>query len=295
MEENKNITLGASKSLFWMPVIMGISLIVSTAIGAYAFYNVRLLDDAISTTGSAKMEVMSDVVKWRSAFTRTTTLASLKSGYAQMALDEKTVRSFLKSKGVADEEITIDPISMEEIYEYRPDGSTSAEKKYTLRQMVVVDSKEVDKITTIANDVKSLVNQNVIFSVYGLEYYYSKLAEARVSLLSDAIKDAKARAEKIAGASGKQVGQLKSASSGVVQVLPLNSVDVSDYGSYATGDIKKEIMVTVKASFTLRGGSGVESSEAAAAASLSSKDSPEKPEDVKAPEVFLESTPSPKN
>lgn len=285
MEDNKNITLGASKSLFWMPVIMGISLIVSTAIGAYAFYNVRLLDDAVSVTGSAKMEVTSDVVKWRSSFTRVVTLATLKSGYAQMVLDEKTVRSFLKSKGVADEEITIDPISMEEIYDYRPDGSQGSEKKYTLRQTVTVDSKEVAKITAIANDVKSLVDQNVIFSVYGLEYYYSKLAEARVSLLSDAIKDAKARAEKIAGASGKQVGQLKSASSGVVQVLQLNSVDVSDYGSYATGDIKKEVMVTVKASFTLR--SGVASSADEVSASVNKVD-------IK-PEVYLEATSSQSN
>jgi hypothetical protein len=34
--------------------------------------------------------------------------------------------------------------------------------------------------------------------------------------------------------------------------MPLNSVKVNDYGSYDTGEIKKEVMVTVKAAFTLR-------------------------------------------
>jgi hypothetical protein len=37
----------------------------------------------------------------------------------------------------------------------------------------------------------------------------------------------------------------------VVQVLPVNSVDVSDYGSYDTQNIEKEISVTVRAAFVL--------------------------------------------
>ncbi len=73
----------------------------------------------------------------------------------------------------------------------------------------------------------------------------------RVALLPDAIADAKARAESIATAGGNKIGSIKSASSGVVQVLSANSVEVSDYGSYDTSKIEKEIMVTVKASFAI--------------------------------------------
>jgi hypothetical protein len=51
---------------------------------------------------------------------------------------------------------------------------------------------------------------------------------------------------------GKKVGQLKSASSGVVQVMSANSLDISDYGSYDTSKIEKNIMLTVKATFTLK-------------------------------------------
>jgi hypothetical protein len=71
-------------------------------------------------------------------------------------------------------------------------------------------------------------------------------------MLTEAIKDAKARAEKIANSSGKRVGVIKSASMGVVQVLSPNSVDVSDYGTYDTSTINKEVMVTVKALFTIK-------------------------------------------
>jgi len=70
-----------------------------------------------------------------------------------------------------------------------------------------------------------------------------------VELLANAVGDAKARAEQLAQAGGKKIGILKSASSGVVQVMSPNSVEVSDYGMYDTSSIDKEIMVTVKASF----------------------------------------------
>ena len=53
-------------------------------------------------------------------------------------------------------------------------------------------------------------------------------------------------------AGGKKIGVLKSASSGVVQVMAQNSVEVSDYGMYDTSKIEKEIMVTVKASFEIK-------------------------------------------
>jgi uncharacterized protein len=73
----------------------------------------------------------------------------------------------------------------------------------------------------------------------------------RISLLSDAIKDAKARAQKIAESSGKQVGAIQSANMGVVQVMQVNSVDISDYGAYDTSTIDKDVMVTVKTIFRL--------------------------------------------
>jgi hypothetical protein len=77
------------------------------------------------------------------------------------------------------------------------------------------------------------------------------LPELRINLLADAVKDAKARAQKIADGTGKKIGTIKTANMGVVQVLPVNSTDVSDYGTYDTGTIEKEVMITVTVLFTL--------------------------------------------
>jgi hypothetical protein len=92
----------------------------------------------------------------------------------------------------------------------------------------------------------------VLFSTQSLEYTYSKLPELRVSLLKDAMTDARARANSIASSDGKGVGALTSASIGVVQVLSPSSTSVEDYGAYDTSSIEKEVMVTVRASFQVR-------------------------------------------
>jgi hypothetical protein len=72
----------------------------------------------------------------------------------------------------------------------------------------------------------------------------------RVSLIGKAITDAKLRAESLTF--GGTVGKLKSAGTGVTQVVPVNSTDVSDYGTYDTSTIEKEVIVTVKASFVVK-------------------------------------------
>jgi len=236
-----------NKSLFWGLTFIGFAIIVGTIIGSFTFYQVKSLDNALSVTGSAKEKVTADIVKWTSSFSRTVSVSDIKSGYSQMAADQAIVSKFLKDAKIDDSAITISPVTMSEVY----NNDNSAPKQYLLNQTVQVQSGDVQGITNLAKNINQIVDKGVIFSTQGLEYYYSKLAEARVNLLSDAIKDAKARADKIASSTGKKVGSLRSASMGVVQVLQENSNDTADYGTYDTSTIDKEVMVVVKAEFVL--------------------------------------------
>lgn len=200
-------------------------------------------------TGSAKQRVTSDSVKWTGEFSRTVPEAELKAGYAQMKDDQAKVEAFLKSEGLAAADIDISPVQLEAPFKYNYNNNYGP-KEYILRQTVRVQSADVGKITELAKNT-ALVEAGLIFASLSLEYYYTDLAALRVSLLSEAVKDAQARATKIAESTGRKVGTLKSASMGVVQVMQINSVDVSDYGAYDTSTIEKEVMVTVKTSFVM--------------------------------------------
>ena len=154
----------------------------------------------------------------------------------------------MAQKGIPESAITISPVTVYEEYS----NDSGAPKRYNLRQNIEVNSGDVNGITAIAKAVDQLVAQGAFYQTDSVEYYYSKLNEARVNLLTDAITDARARADAMAKSTRQSVGKLSSASSGVVQVLSKGAVDNGEYGQYDTSKIEKEISVTVRATFNIR-------------------------------------------
>jgi hypothetical protein len=233
------------------PIMIGSSILLATIIFSLAFYYSRTTADYISVTGSASKEVVSDKAKFSGNFSRIVKLSTLKNGYVSMASDLLMVKNFLQEQQIDSSAVTISTVTMQQNYDYN-NNQPAAEKDYTLMQNVEVVSNDIAKITSLAKSTQSLIDKGVIFSVNPVEYYYANLPQVSVDLLADAVKDAQARAKKLVESTGKTLGSLQSAASGVVQVLPSNSLEISDYGAYDTSSINKNIMVTVKASFGLK-------------------------------------------
>ncbi len=122
---------------------------------------------------------------------------------------------------------------------------------YTVMRSIIVRSANVTELSALTGSIDPFIGDGYTVSTGNLELTYQKLPETRVTLLTDAIADAKARAEAIAKETGRDVGTLRSATGGVVQVLPQGGVEVSDYGMYDTQSMEKEVMVTVRATFSL--------------------------------------------
>lgn len=236
-----------SNKLLLVGLILGLSLIASSSIVSKTFLDVKNLDNVITVSGSAKQKVTSDFARWTGNFSRTVTKDNLKDGYNQMKSDEKTVGDFFIAQGFQDH-FEISPVFMNEVYK----SDSNAPREYNLTQNIEIKSDDVNKLKELAKNSDQLAGKGIIFSTNAVEYYYSKLPDLRISLLPEAISDAKKRADIIASSSGKNVDSVKSVSMGVVQVMPVGSIDVSDYGSYDTSTIEKEVMITVKTIFSLK-------------------------------------------
>lgn len=236
-----------NKELTIFALILGLSFLLSAIIISNTFLNVKRLDNNISVSGSAKIAVSSDSARWTGNFSRSAEISQLKEGYNLMKQDEKKVRDFLSSNGFADR-FEISPVFMTEVYK----SDSYLPKEYALSQSIEVKSDNVHEVKALAKNVEELIKEGVFFSPDPVAYYYSGLPEARVSMLPEAIKDAKERASSIAKSSDKKVDSVKSVSMGVVQVMSAGAIDISDYGSYDTSSIDKEIMITVKAVFALK-------------------------------------------
>jgi hypothetical protein len=83
------------------------------------------------------------------------------------------------------------------------------------------------------------------------EYLYTKIQEAKVEMLAAAARDAKLRAEQIAEATESEIGAVRAARMGVLQITPAYSVEVSDYGINDTSSLEKDITAVVSMEFEI--------------------------------------------
>lgn len=246
MDKNTSQTVVQKYQLLFFGCVIAAAVIGSVFIASAIFMKLRTAENVISVSGSAKQKVQADTGRWTGRFSRTTPQTSLSTGYAEMKKDEQVIRTYLKQQGV--EAFEISPVFMSEIYK----NDQNAPKEYSLSQDIEIKMDNPMKLKEIAKNSESLASSGVLFQPNPVEYYYSKLPELRVSLLPEAIKDARARAQSIASSSGNTIDTVRSVTMGVVQVLSEGSIEVSDYGAYDTSKIDKEVMITVKATFGLK-------------------------------------------
>ncbi len=258
MEQNKT----HSTALIIGSLLIGLSVVAGTFIVANTIYKVKALSNVISVTGSAEEIVKSDTAKWVSSFSRSVGVENMKNGSSEMKKDLDVVVGYFKEYGIPEGNITIQPMTMSVVCEnqnnvfYDKFGNQSCAGNrttgYTFKQDVVVQSEDVDILTKLSQDASdALIGRGVVFSSQNFEYFYNKLSELRVKLLSEATRNAKERAEKIVESTGKSIGFLQSASMGVFQVTAKNAVDFSDYGYYDTSSIEKKVTAVVRASFSI--------------------------------------------
>ena len=123
---------------------------------------------------------------------------------------------------------------------------------YRVSQSISVRLTDPKAIEELARDAGSLAGQGIPIEAPSPQFIYTKLAELRIAMMGEATKDARARAEVIAEAAGSKVGSVRSASTGVVQITPRFSTEVSDYGMNDVTSIEKDITTVVKVTFALK-------------------------------------------
>jgi hypothetical protein len=236
-------------------IILGICIaaatIASSVILSGGFMKVmKFTREQISVTGSATKEIRSDYIVWRGEFSRRE--ADLKSAYAGLKADLEEVMTYLHSKNVKDDEITICQVITETIYKKNEKGNdTNDIQGYRLVQGVEIRSNDVSKIDEVTREVTELIDQGIEFTSPAPEYFYTKLDELKIEMLAKATNNAKQRAESMVSATGNKIGSMRSARMGVFQITPATSTEVSDWGMNDTSSLDKKVMAVVTTSFAI--------------------------------------------
>lgn len=231
-------------------VVLAVGLIVATVIGGWFFVQGKRGDQTITVTGSARKRITSDLVIWRSAISYQAPVLS--DAYRSLSDAVPKVKSYLVSKGIAENQITVSAISSQTLHGRNSEGiETSEITGYSLRQELSVRSTEVEKIGQIAREATELINQGILIESMAPQYIYTKLGDLKIEMLAEAAKDAKVRAEQIAESTGSSIGSVRTARMGVLQITAADSTEVSDYGMNDNSSLEKDITAVVNIGFAV--------------------------------------------
>lgn len=235
---------------FMAAVVIAVGLIISTLIGGWFFVQGKKGDQTITVTGSARKRITSDLVIWRSAISYQAPVLS--DAYRSLSDAVPRVKTYMVSKGIQENQITVSSISSQTLHGRNSDGiETSEITGYSLRQELSVRSEDVNKISQIAREATELINQGILIESMAPEYIYTKLGNLKIEMLAEAAKDAKVRAEQIAQSTGSSIGSVRSARMGVLQITAADSNDVSDSGMNDTSSLDKDITAVVNIGFAV--------------------------------------------
>jgi hypothetical protein len=236
-------------------IILGICFVVAT-ITSTVILSKGLLqmkkysEQVVKVTGSAEKNIISDAIVWRLSFSRRD--VKMVGAFDLLKEDLKTVKGYLLSKGVKESEIIVAPVATTVLYKKNEKGNDTNEiEGYILAQEIEIRSSDVVKITEVSRQATELIEKGLEVISQAPEYFYTKLPELKLAMLSDATENAKKRAESMAKASGNKIGSIRSARMGVFQITPVNSFDVSDYGMNDTTSLEKKVNAVVNVEFAI--------------------------------------------
>jgi hypothetical protein len=233
-------------------IIFGLAIIISSYTLGNAYLNRNKKDGTVSVTGLGQSNFTSDLIVWEASFSQTD--YELKNAYSNLQNDKNKIISYLVSKGLDSEEIVFSAVST--IKNTKRNYSTNGDfignefTGYTLSQTVQIESKEVEQIEKISREVTELLNQGIQLYSSAPRYYYTKLDELKIKMISQATENARLRAEKIAKNSKSNLHDLITAKMGIFQITGQNSnEDYSWGGAYNTASKEKTASITMKLTY----------------------------------------------
>jgi hypothetical protein len=235
-------------------IIISVAILLTGFLLAKGYTNRGQSNQSIAVTGLGEQDFTSDLIVWRGSFSRKE--MDLKRANQELNKDMKEIKSYLKSKGLNDEEIIFEGVNITRDYYYDYDQYGTLRNTmfngYVLTQNLKVQSKNVDLVESISRQVTDLLDKGVEFNSYSPEFYYTKLSELKLQMIEAATKDARERADKIALNAGSDLGELKNAEMGVFQITAENSSeDFSWGGSFNTSSKKKKASITVRLRYAI--------------------------------------------
>lgn len=193
----------------------------------------RTGDRSVTVKGLAEQDVESDYALWPVSFRR----AGNDFGSVQrlLAADRDKVLTFLQTQGFTAEEVESRPLQVQDLFA-REYGGSNQPLRYQGLGQVLVKSARPKAVEAAALAIDPLIQAGVQISTAqdgpaGPRYQLRGFNAVKAPLLAQATRNAREQAEKFAAEAGAQLGSLRNANQGVIQIGSDDGRSYDDGGS----------------------------------------------------------------
>lgn len=201
-----------------------VAVVVAGVLGIGAAYvlghqvaSIRLADRVVTVRGAAEIPAVADLATWNLGVAANGD--DLKAVQAEVNSQVRQMRDFLAGFGIAGSDVENQNLSVVDgdADRYNRGGGGP---RFTINGGVTVRTAKLDGIQQAKNALGDLVARGVILtSSWGPNYAFTRLNDKKPELVSAATAEARKAAEQFAADSGADVGAIRRASQGSVQIL----------------------------------------------------------------------------
>ncbi len=198
-------------------VVLG--LMIPRAVSVYRSY-----DRTVDVKGLCEREVKADRVIW--PITYKVMADDIRSIYSQLDGSVATIKDFLLSGGISEDEISVSVPSVSDKFanEY---GENQRTFRYIAKNVVTVCTDKVDLVLALMSRQSELLKKGIVTESNDwenrVEFSYEGLNDIKPEMIEIATMNAREAAQKFAKDSGSRLGKIKTANQGTFSIVDRDS------------------------------------------------------------------------
>lgn len=172
-------------------------------------------DRIVTVRGLAQRDIPANKVTW--PIVSKLTGDDLKSLYTQVQSIDSAITTFLKTNGITDAEISVNPPAVTDLKADQYNAA-NAPYHYSVTAVVTVTSSRVELVRKLINRQTELMAQGIAITAgdynFPTLYEYTDLNTIKPAMIAEATQNARKAADKFAEDSHSKLGKIKTASQG---------------------------------------------------------------------------------
>ena len=196
-------------------IVLSIGLVILGAEIKQGINNFVEKDRVVTVKGLAEMEVPANKVTWPLVYKEVGN--DLSTLYNKISDTNKAIVEFLKSKGISENEISINAPEIIDMQAERY-NSNPVPYRYNVTTVITVTSNQVELVRTLISEQSELLKQGIAITGgdyrYNIEYDFTGLNDIKPQMIEKATRNAREVAQKFAKDSDSELGKIKRANQG---------------------------------------------------------------------------------